>query len=192
MADLSKYPIFESNKATLKDTSADDHDGGIAYMTESLCEVVNFDLVKSEYVRGLKLIKIPKSNDALFLGEDGRWTFIEFKNGCMQKKIYNVRQKIFDSMLIFSDIVGCGISYTRKEMDYILVYNEERNPEDNDVKSYIGESSSRDKIAKTLMAKGNQSYIKYGLETFKNYCFKEVFTYTEQEFHDNFVDKIAQ
>lgn len=192
MADFSQYPIFDNNRATLKETSKDDHSTPISYMTTSLCEVINFDAVKSDYIKDLRLVENPKSNDALVLSENGRWTFIEFKNGYMDnQKKFDVRKKVFDSLLMFTDILGKGISYTRTEMDYILVYNEDKNPtpaEDN-IKTHISNSPARDKIAKTLMGKGRQSYIKYGLEIFKNYCFQEVYTYTEQEFSENFVNK---
>jgi len=163
-------------------------------MTESLCEVINFDAVKNDYTKELKLVENPKSNDALFLAEDGRWTFIEFKNGFMDnQKKFDVRKKVFDSLLMFSDIVGKGISYTRTEVDYILVYNEAKNPnaEEGDKKTHVSESPARDNIAKTLMGKAHQTYIKYGLEIFKNYCFKDVYTYTEQEFTETFVNKHA-
>lgn len=194
MTDFSQYSIFENNKATLKETSKDDHGAGISYMTEALYEVINFDAVKNDYTKGLKLIENPKSNDALFLAENGRWTFIEFKNGFMDnQKKFDVRKKVFDSLLIFSDIVGQGISYTRTEMDYILVYNETKNPyaEEDYKKTHVSESPARDRIAKTFMGKAHLTYIKYGLEIFKNYCFKDVYTYTEQEFTENFVNKYA-
>lgn len=194
MADFSKYPVFEKNKATLKETSKDNHNATITYMTDSLCEVINFDAVKSDYIKGLGLAKSPKSNDALFLAEDGRWTFIEFKNGFMDnQKRFDVRKKVYDSLLIFSDLIGRGISYTRTDMDYILVYNEAKNSEDDegDKETCVSESPARDEIAKTLMAKAHQSYVKFGLEIFKNYCFKYVNTYTEQEFLENFANKYA-
>lgn len=49
MIDLSKYLIFENNKKTFKETSKDDHDGSITYMTESQYQVISFDDVKEEY-----------------------------------------------------------------------------------------------------------------------------------------------
>lgn len=41
MIDLSKYLIFENNKKTFKETSKDDHDGSITYMTESQYQVIS-------------------------------------------------------------------------------------------------------------------------------------------------------
>lgn len=191
MVDLSAFPIFQNNKVSLKAASKDDHDGTAAYMTESLFEVINFDAVKDEAIKGLRLIENPKSNDALFSYADGRLAFIEFKNGFMDfKKQFDVRKKIYDSLLLFCDIVKIGISETRKEMDYILVYNESKNPDSEmNQKSFVSTSKSRDEIAGKLMELGNKTYIKYGLDIFRTYCFKEVYTYTAQEFQDNFVQK---
>lgn len=192
MIELSELPIFAENRTTLKEASKDDHDGVCAYMTESSCAAVDFDSVKDAYIRELKLTENPKSNDALFFCADGRLAFIEFKNGYMSRqKQFEVRKKIFDSLLIFCDIVGVGISVTRRQMDYILVYHEGKNPDKEpvDAKDGIQNSASRDQIAKKFMALGRQHYIKYGLEMFKNYCFQEVYTYTEQEFDEYFVKK---
>ena len=127
MIDISTYPILSSHMATLKDTSLDKRDDRtIVYMTESTKLVVNFDKVKEEYVKPLKLCEVPKSNDALMTDEKSKLIFIEFKNGYMDRaKQFAVRKKIYDSVLILSDIVSLGISDMRTFVDYILVYNEE-------------------------------------------------------------------
>ena len=114
MVDLAKHPIFENNKVSLKEASKDSHGGLVEYMTESQYLVVNFDSVKNEYIRDLKVYQSPTSNDALLSYGEGRLIFIEFKNGNMHtNKQHDVRKKIFDSLLIFTDIAKVGISYTR-------------------------------------------------------------------------------
>ncbi len=190
MIKTEDYGIFEHNVSTLKDTSKDNHDGTDYYMTESSLAVVNFDHVKDEYIRDLSLCENPRSNDALFIHPDGKMVFIEFKNGFMDRgKCFDVRGKIFDSMLIVTDIINKGISYTRENIDYILVYNQESNFENtiNCPSKHVQESKSRDEIGKRLMALGGGDQIKFGLERFKKYCFKNVFTYTEKEFQEHFV-----
>lgn len=195
MLDLSNYPIFENNKKTLKETSKDDPAGGekIEYMTESEYPVISFDDVKNNYVKELGLSEIPRSNDALLALPDGSLVFVEFKNGYLDKKDqHDIRKKIFDSMLIFTDIVGEGISKTRKEMDYVLVYNQTKNPcETPNPKTAVAESSARDTIAKKLASLGNTSYAKFGLDIFKNYCFRDVYTYTTQDFEEEFLKKLT-
>ncbi len=190
MINIDDFEIFKNNLSTLKETSIDNHDGVDFYMTESVLEVINFDKVKDEYIKDMKLYEVPKSNDVLYIGQDGEITFIEFKNGQMiRDKIFNVRLKIFDSLLIFTDIIGQGINYTRTNMKYILVYNEEKNlPEIT--KTTIRNSNSRDEIAKKLIEqKGKGKFIKFNLERFKNLYFNDIYTYTKEEFEKNFVDK---
>lgn len=190
MIRIGDFSIFRDSISTLKETSKDNHDGIDLYMTESTLETVNFDKVKDKYIENMNLCDSPKSNDALFFNPEGKLIFIEFKNGLIDtNKCFDVRGKIFDSVLILTDIIGRGISFTRENMDYILVYNQERNPdnENEDSAKHVQESDSRDAIGKRLMALGGENHIKFGLERFKKYCFKNVFTYNENEFDDNFV-----
>lgn len=186
MINIDDYEIFSGNLTTLKEASKDGHDGiNEFFMTESLLEVVNFDIVKNKYIINMGLKENPKSNDALFVKKDGNSVFIEFKNGYIDgKKKYDIKKKIYDSLLIFTDIISKGISYTREHMDYILVYNEQKNMDnDEEPKSRVQISKHRDDIAKRFAVLGRTNHIKYGLEAFKKYCFSNVYTYTEDEFN---------
>lgn len=190
MINIDDFEIFKNNLSTLKEASKDNHDGVDSYMTDSTLEVINFDKVKDEYIKDMSLNETPKSNDVLYISKDGELTFIEFKNGQMiRDKIFNIRLKIFDSLLIFTDIVEKGVNFTRSNMKYILVYNEEKNPSEVN-KTTVRPSSSRNKIAKILIErKGKGKYIRFNLERFENLYFKDVYTYTKEEFEKNFVDK---
>lgn len=174
--------------STLKETSKDKRDDGVeAYMTESAKPVVNFDRVKDEYVKSLRLSEIPKSNDALFADGKGRLIFVEFKNGYMDRaKQFAVRKKIYDSVLILSDIVSAGISDLRTDTEYILVYNEAVNVKNPDIikerKRHIQPSASFDTFAKGMGSLAGEEYVCFGVKIFENYCFKKVHTYTEKEF----------
>jgi hypothetical protein len=76
-------------------------------MTDSLLEVVNFDAVKDHYITSLKLSTVPKSKDALLVKSDRKSIFIEFKNGCVNKKEeFDIRKKIYDSLLLLTDIIN--------------------------------------------------------------------------------------
>ena len=183
MIKVEDYEILKNNISTLKETSKDFHGEEEYYMTQSLLPAVDFDKVKDSYTSMLNTSDKPKSNDALFIDTEGKEIFIEFKNGSIENKKFELRKKIYDSMLIYTDIIHEGISYTRQHVDYILVYNEEKNGTDKEeVKINIQNSKSRDRIGKSLSKLGGKNYIKFGLEMFKNYCFKEVYTYTENEF----------
>ena len=188
MIEINSYGIFKDNYATLKRTSRDDGSGEWIYMTESDLQVVNFDKVMKKYCADVG-ISLPCSNDALCENNGNeRLTFIEFKNGKI--KSYELDQKIYDSLLVFTDIINEGISFTREEMDYILVYNEEKNPPDNTEdrdKNHINDSESRCDIARILSEKGGKEFIRFGLNKFKGYSFKDVHTYTKNEFDEKFV-----
>lgn len=194
MIKAEDFEIFKENISNLKETSKDNHDGTVLYMTNSTLEAINFDGVKDKYIEKMNLRENPRSNDALFFDPSGKLVFIEFKNGYMnRKKRFDVRGKIYDSLLIFTDITGTDIGYTRDNMDYILVYNQEKNPDDSieEPERYIQESSSRDVISESVMALAGERQIKYGLERFKKYCIKDVYTYTTDEFQRCFVERIS-
>lgn len=114
--------------------ASEDKDNKV-YMVHSQLQVCWFDKVKEWYVsEKIPLANpTPKSNDALYFDKDECF-FIEFKNGRITNEVnYEVNKKIYDSLFILFDLqyVDCkgnvvnSISYTRKNMIYILVYNKE-------------------------------------------------------------------
>lgn len=193
MINFDAYPILKSNLSTLKDTSIDNHDQThITFMTDSQREAVNFDEVKRVYTENLSLSEVPSSNDALFLNKANQLVFVEFKNGFMDsEKKFAVRKKIYDSLIILTDILNVGISHLRDEMEYILVYNEKANEKEKEVlekKSWIQHSEAYDNFAKNLSRMANKEYVCFGIRIFENYCFKKVHTYTEAEFKTYLAD----
>ncbi len=210
-----KIGIFQNYLSTLKKTSLDKGSGQKKYMTESEMPVVDFDKVKKAYVRELRVKpkSMPCSSDALHIGKDGNISFIEFKNGkinYMQR--YNIHQKIYDSLLIFGDMTGKGLSFCREHADFILVYNEMKNREEEKEEEEKGEtgegeagkgkskggeqrqiqeSDSRVAIGKYFSRKGKKNFVRFDLEKFENFYFKNVFTFTEKEFEDEFVGGIT-
>lgn len=186
MIDWKKYRIFFENKSNLKEISKDDSDkDNICYMTESLKETVDFDRVKTKYVNGLKLSEeCASSVDGLFDISD-RLVFVEFKNGSMKNEKRKVKDKIRDSLLIFCDITEKSITETRDWMEFILVYNSNKNPMPDSVeKEHVQESHSRVEIAKYFSGKAKREFVRFDLEKLKSLYFKEVHTFTEREFED--------
>jgi hypothetical protein len=187
MIDIKSIDILKNAMCPLKDASKDNHDGTDIYLTESVIPVINFDEVKNAYVKDLKAKEVPSSNDALYAnGQD--LFFIEFKSGDVPRKVYDIRRKIFESLLIFTDIVNVGISYTRANMSYILVYNEEKNPLSEKEQKEMQNSQSRVDIGTHFWEKkAKKHYIRFGLERFERLYFKNVYTITQTEFEQRFV-----
>ena len=127
MIKLELYPILLDNRESLRETSKDDSDpNDIQYMTSSETEVVNFDLVKRHYVNGFGLSEDAiTSVDAIVPLED-RILFVEFKNGQVNNR--NIKDKARDSLLVFLEIIGENIAFSRSNIDFIVVYNLEKNP----------------------------------------------------------------
>lgn len=170
-------------KSTLKELSIDNSNkDDIKYMTESKLQAINFDLVKRKYANNLDLSE-EKANsvDAIIIENRNLECLIEFKNGKIDSKTKrNIRDKIRDSLLIYSDIALKNISYTRANTIFILVYNEEKN----------GRGKSLDKLTSHLMNKAKTEEIRFDLKKFEDLYFKEVHTYTEKQF-DNFLKEIS-
>lgn len=185
------YEIFKKFMTTVKCTSKDSEHN--EYMTECTAPAVNFDKVVKSYCKNI-CISTVGSNDALVFHPNDTVTFIEFKNGHInnpeqQRKLL---KKIYDSIVIFTDITGKTISDTRNFLNYILVYNERKNPDNTNPKIKYRASKSRDEIDKILLGYGKETHIKYGLEFLKGYCFKEVNTYTQNEFEELYIKKLKK
>ena len=192
MIDIERNPILKSSVCTLKETSKDKHDGTKSndYMIESLLPVVNFDTVKDKYIKDMSLSETPASNDAFYVDSQGNAYFVEFKNGVMNRqKVFKVRLKIFDSLLMLTDIGGVSIADTRDKLTYILVYNEEKNPVPEETEYQV--SQSRVAISQHYLHKSNKEFIRFDLERFNKLYFKDVFTVNAKRFNDDFVKKWA-
>ena len=184
MINVHRYPMFDSNMSTLKESSKDDSNPmNIVYMTEDTREVVDFDDVKTDYTNSFGLTEeAAKSVDALY-DCSNKDVFIEFKNGNMSSEKKKVKEKVRTSLLIFGDITGKTVSYTRDNAEFVLVYNEDKNSDSERArKSSVQESSSRDMIATAVHQYADKEYIRFGMEIFKGMFFKDVHTYTKKEF----------
>lgn len=194
--------IIDKFKSTLEETS---RDNGIP-MVNSKLTVCPFDKVKEWYVSKKAPLANPnpKSNDALYFGEEGCY-FIEFKNGRISNEVnYEINKKIYDSLFILFDLeykdkkgnLVNSISYTRSAMTYILVYNEEnylrfgptrQTQEGVKRQEKVSMSHHRNELYKAIRKLANEEFILFGLDQFKDYLFKNVYTYTEKEFEKKFV-----
>lgn len=166
------------------------------YMTNSLREIYNFDLVKRKYTNSLEISEEACSSCDGLLWSDTEKVLIEFKNG---KNINSneIKLKILNSLLILCDINNINITDTRREMEFILVYNSANKPVSETEKSQfnsanadiIEESTSKDFICKYILRKANTEYRRFGLSVFIGMYFKDVHTYDIEEF-DNWLVSI--
>ena len=186
MINVQNYIEFKDCMSTLKEASKDDNDkNNIRYMINDTRDVVDFDMVKTKYANKLGLSEeVAKSVDALYDGKN-KDVFIEFKNGNMANQKSAVRDKVRNSLLLFGDITGKSISYTRNSAEFVLVYNEEKNTDIKRVKkSSVQNSESRDKIAGAVHRYAKEEFVRFGMEIFKGLFFRDVHTYTVKEFSE--------
>lgn len=186
MINVQNYIEFKDCMSTLKESSKDDNDkNNIRYMINDTRDVVDFDMVKTKYANKLGLSEeVAKSADALYDGKN-KDIFIEFKNGNMANQKSAVRDKVRNSLLLFGDITGRSISYTRNSAEFVLVYNEKKNTDIKRVKkSFVQNSESRDKIAGVVHRYAKEEFVRFGMEIFKGLFFRDVHTYTVKEFSE--------
>lgn len=192
---FEKYNDLKIRLSNLKSLSKDSHGDTVEYVTMSEKAAVNFDRVVKQYSisRNLKCIK---SVDALMEIDDNNWVFIEFKNGVLDdKEKLGIKKKIYDSIFVLSDITSLKFSELRDMVEFVLVYNEEKNPEseDND-DSKSNEppySPSYDKFVGNMENLSNDEVIRFKLNYFKNYCFRDVHTYSKAKFK-SYLQQISQ
>ena len=189
---INKIKIFRDNLSTLKQTSLDDNGDCKESMISSDTEVVDFDGVKNDYIKDMKLTKTPSSSDALYEDQRGQFYFIEFKNGRIDNRVaFSIRKKMYDSLLIFHDLTKTDISFSRKHMNFILVYNENKNPRSREAfaEAEDGPTPSRVAIGNYISKKAKTHFIRFDLEQFKTIYFQDIFTFSKVEF-ENYLSNI--
>lgn len=168
MINVNDYDILRNNRKSLKELSKDTANS--EYMTESSLDAIDFDTVKESYTHKLKLSRANAFSVDAILCKNNKIIFIEFKNGFMEKStIQNVHNKIRDSLLLCNAITDINVRTTQKEAEFILVYNERKN-------------NSKKNITNSIMKKAKKEMILFGLQRFETLYFKDVHTYTKQEF----------
>ena len=171
------HDILKNNLCTLKRASRDDSNR--IDMCESDIRVVNFDKIPDIYSKGKGWKGVPNSNDALYVDDDNKWYFIEFKNGKVVKD--NVYRKIYDSLIMLIELaIVPDFEFVRKNIIYILVYNSQKYGK-------LPESPAREENYSYLFKLASQEEKLFEIEKFEKYLFDEVHTYTKEMFHEKFV-----
>ena len=170
--------IFQSNICTLKRASLDD--ANKQYMCDSSLKVIHFDKLPNEYARGRGWPGVPSSNDALYIDVSGKWYFIEFKNGGIQK--HDLFRKLYDSLILLWDQkLIPDLDFARENINYILVYNGEKFGRTQD-------SPAREATYDYLEQLAKQEKRLFEIDKFEKYLFNETHTYTKELFKERFID----
>lgn len=175
---INKLPEeMKTHICTLRKSSMDSTNN--TPMCESDIKVVNFDKIPKEYSRKKGFKTLPKSNDALYIDDQGKWYFIEFKNGTIEKD--DIYRKLYDSLIMLMEWgVISNFDFCRKTIHYILVYNEKKH-------SKTQLSPARDQNYGYFMNLAQQEERLFGIDKFEEYLFKETHTYTKRLFEERFV-----
>lgn len=180
MIDLDKENLFLESMDTLKNTSA--VDAHKEYLSNSNLNVINFDKVKDSYCSILKYYSKAKlhSNDALYIDKSkSKFIFIEFKNGKLEGKgLKDVQLKISESLLMFNDIINENLSFDRENVNYILVYNKEKN-----LVFEAQRTSSLSKFNNLLAKNAGKRFCINGFDRYF-YFFHDVKTINQEEFKE--------
>jgi hypothetical protein len=171
---------------TLEQTSKDSDEeinpqGRGVFMTSNKKKVVNFDKFKDSVVARYAPDNSPASCDALYMQSENEWFLIEFKNGKIDKeKVFQVRGKIFQSLLLLTEKLDKTICFTRENLNFILVYNE-TIPDENIQRAAVG------KFLYDLA--GDPEFRPFGFDGLQKLYFKEVHAWTRKQFDSNFVKR---
>ena len=195
--DKVETDIFIDNKKPLFEVSKDSSDReNPVYMVgidEDISKdiVIDFDDVKTAFCKKFhKSNEVFKSADALLYSEvKNKLIFVEFKNG----KVKDVKTKLKDSLLVFSNIVDVDLKFCRKYLEYIVVYNYEKNKQyvEQEKDKYRKEGQNKSQslseeyiegFVKPLFRLAKDEIILWDLKLMKDICVSEVHTYTVNEF----------
>ena len=195
--DKVETDIFIDNKKPLFKVSEDDSDEeNPVYMVgidEDISKdiVIDFDDVKTAFCKKFhKSNEVFKSVDALLYSEvKNKLIFVEFKNG----KVKDVKTKLKDSLLVFSNIVDVDLKFCRKYLEYIVVYNYGKNKQyvEQEKDKYRKEGQNKSQslsreymegFVKPLFRLAKDEIILWDLKLMKDICVSEVHTYTVDEF----------
>lgn len=149
------------------------------YLTDSNVTAIDFDKIPREYCKAITKTQMPCSNDALYVQDKNHWFFFEFKNGNIDAT--QIYRKIYDSIIMLLEMnVIPNIDFSRKHIEYYLVYNQRKTME-----------PAREKIYAQLYEQANKEKKLFGLDKLKGYILRNTHTYTKEQF-DIFIKKVEE
>jgi len=201
ISDKLEIAIFADNKKSLCEVSLDNSDKNYPVnMIDNTYEyfqdmVVDFDGVKTDFCKSFsKSEEVFKSADALYFDKvKNKLVFVEFKNG----KVKGIKEKLKDSLLVFSDIADVDLEFCRKHCEYIVVYNYEANKKYvEDEKQKLEEKTKSQtvdreyiKFANTISKYAKEELVLWNLNIMKDICVSDIHTYDTDEFKNSYTKK---
>ena len=156
--------------------------------------VIDFDKVKINYCeRYGSSNEASQSADVLILNKQDKIVFIEFKTDKInnRNKKSRLKSKLRDSILIFNDINKLDLDFSRNNVEYILVYNQDENrssvSEQKSQQIRQNEAETTDSlrdIQQFVANKAGEEFVYFGLEVLKKVFISDVHTYTKTEFDE--------
>lgn len=177
--------IANTCRCTMKDASFDT--ANKEYMTECEFNVYSLDSYKDLYAKTICPISAisMKSCDALFVNDEDIY-LLEFKNGKIStSERHAIKQKIYDTLLMLLDELEEHVSFSREKMTFVLIYNAQNNSRQNTV-AHNAASIGRDELLPHLNKLSGKPIVRFGLANMKLF-FKDIFTYSREEFHSLFL-----
>ena len=87
--------------------------------------------------------------------------------------------------MVFLEIIGENIAFSRSNIDFIVVYNLEKNPLPRQVqKGQLQETPSRVSIADHFMGKSRKEFIRFDLERYERLYYRNIHTYSKEKFEE--------
>ncbi len=172
-------PEILKTTCALKESSKDSEHQ--TFMSNSLLTAVHFDEVPKKYAKKVKITRVPKSNDALYITKENQWIFIEFKNGEVKKE--EIYRKIYDSLIMLEESGVADWDFFRNHAAYILVYNENVYCEKN---VRLQKSKNRDDLYRHIRNRANTVRNLYEIRKLERFLFKNAWTYNEEQFAEYF------
>ncbi len=161
------------------------------HMSSSQRNVINFDKVSKSHNKIRKYGERLASNDALYVTDEGEFYFIEFKNGALCKSIKNkekdegkeenLKSKVYCSLAMALDLkLAESFDSFKQQYRYILVYNKDK----------LG-TLSNICIEEEILEHAGFSVTLPIVKEFA-WLFKDVISYTKEEFEREFIQKIVE
>ena len=152
---------------------------GLIDEAESILEVYKFEDVRDVYCYFNQLLPIEEEMnacDALYVDkkQNNEIYLIEFKNSPLSTSNIDhteIREKILGSLLILTDICKVGISETRKNTRFILVY-----------------SSAKDRIKNAEKPLAANTPKKFNFKKYEKIYYKQCLILGDEKFQQQFVD----